>query len=92
MTIQKRVGLLARVSSGEQTNGTSPDDQLQRCREYSRNRGYAFVAEELDVISGTFILARSAFNRYLETMAEGKLDAIIVDIPDRSVTLKGVAI
>lgn len=50
------------------------------------------MAEELDVISGTFILARSAFNRYLETMAEGKLDAIIVDIPDRSVTLKGVAI
>jgi site-specific DNA recombinase len=83
MVSPKRVGLLARVSTGDQTNGTSPDDQLQRGRAYSLSRGYSIVAEELDVISGTFILARSAFNRYLEMMAEGKLDAIVVDIPDR---------
>ncbi len=83
MTAQKRVGLLARVSTGDQTNGTSPDDQILRGREYSLSHGYVIVAEELDVISGTFILARSAFNKYLEMMADGKLDAIVVDIPDR---------
>jgi site-specific DNA recombinase len=41
------------------------------------------VTEECEVISGTFVLARSKFNALLEMAAEGKIDVIVVDIPDR---------
>ncbi|MFZ0547572.1 MAG: recombinase family protein, partial [Candidatus Promineifilaceae bacterium] len=60
-----------------------PEDQLERTRAYAEKMGYEIVDEGLDVISGTFILARTTFNRYLEMMSEGQLDIIVVDIPDR---------
>jgi site-specific DNA recombinase len=76
-------GLLARVSTADQMNGTSHEEQLKRARDYALSRGYQVVGEKIDVISGTFILARTAFNEYLEMMEAGRLDVIVVDIPDR---------
>ena len=79
----KKAALLARVSTGNQKKGSSPEDQLDRTKAFAEKNGYEIVDEGLDVISGSFILARTTFNRYLEMMSESKLDVIIVDIPDR---------
>lgn len=79
----KRAGLYARVSTDKQLDNSSPDSQLQRTREYCRKRGYKIIAEEIEAMSGRFVLARSKFNRYLNMGADEQLDVVVVDIPDR---------
>ena len=37
----------------------------QRVGDYCREHGYTIVTEECEVISGTFVLARSKFNELL---------------------------
>ena len=76
-------GILTRVSRGQQLENTSSDEQLRRCREYCHLRSYAIVAEKSETISGAFVLARSEFNDLLNLAADGKLQVIVVDIPDR---------
>lgn len=73
----KRAALLTRVSTGNQKKGSSPEDQLDRIRAYAQKQGYEIVDQGLDVISGSFILARTTFNRYLEMMSEGQLDVAV---------------
>ena len=75
--------IIARVSKQEQLENSSPEAQLQRCRESCEDRGYNILAEKIEAISGAFILARSEFNDLLNMAAEGKLSVIVVDIPDR---------
>lgn len=79
----KRAVLYARVSTTNQIDGTSPGDQIARAREYALGQRYEVVGSETDTISGVFIFARKAFMRFLDMMADGLLDVIIVDIPDR---------
>ena len=79
----KCVAIYARVSTDAQLDNTSPESQLKGCREYCQKRGYQIVTEETEAVSGSFVLSRSGFNRFLELGADGKLDVIVVDIPDR---------
>ena len=82
-TSTQRAALYARVSTAAQLDNTSPDGQLRRARIYSAERGYEIVGQEVEDISGTFVLARSKFNALLDMGADGRLDVIVVDIPDR---------
>lgn len=79
----KRAALYARVSTNGQLENSSPDAQLARCREYCEQHNYSIVKEAIESISGSFVLARSTFNGFLDMAAEGELDVIVVDIPDR---------
>lgn len=81
--MKTKAALYARVSTNDQTKGTSLGEQLTKAREYALNQGYEIVAEDQDVISGAFILARSTFNHYLERIANSEINVIVVDIPDR---------
>lgn len=79
----KRAVLYARVSTPNQEGNTSLDHQIDKTRRYANDKGYTIVDEAREVISGTFVLARTKFNRYLEMMADSLVDVIIVDVPDR---------
>lgn len=82
-TDSQRAALYARVSTTAQLDNTSPEAQLRRSSVYCAQRGYDVVCQEIEDISGVFVLARTKFNALLETAADGKLDVIVVDIPDR---------
>ena len=71
--MKTRAAIYARLSTQDQAKGTSHGAQIESGRKYAESRGYEVVAEELDVISGTFILARTAFNAFLEMMSDGPL-------------------
>ena len=73
----KRAVLYARVSTADQIKGTSLEGQLSRARDYAKSKGYLVVAEDLDVISGRFIMARSTFNNFLEMMSAGQVDVMV---------------
>ena len=75
--------LLVRVSTKEQEDNSSPEAQIKREREYCRMKGYAIVAERIETMSGAFVLARSVYNEYLNMAADGKVNVIVADIPDR---------
>jgi len=81
MTIN--AGIITRVSTLAQADNTSPDDQLDACREYCQIKGYSIVAERFETISGAFVLARSGFNELLTMAADGDLSVIVADKPDR---------
>lgn len=81
---QKCAGVIARVSTRGQLDNTSPEEQLRRGREYCHTKGYEVVIERIEAISGVFVLARSVFNEYLDMAANGQLDVIVFDIPDRA--------
>lgn len=78
-----RAALYARVSTDAQLDNTSPDAQLERERAYCRQKGYQIVAEQVEAMSGSFVLARSKYNKYLDMGADGLLNVIVADIPDR---------
>ena len=75
--------ILARVSTRNQEDNSSLDDQIDRCREYCIQHGYTATAERREIMSGSFVLARSVFNELLEMAADGGISVIVVDIPDR---------
>lgn len=79
----KRAVLYARVSTVGQLDNTSLESQLGRCREYAQERGHVIVTEKIEAISGSFVLARSEYNDLLNMAADGQIDVIVVDIPDR---------
>ena len=81
--MSKRAGLYARVSTGAQLENTSPESQLTRCRQYCAERGYEIVTEQVEAISGSFVLARTRFNELLEMAGNGLIDVLVCDIPDR---------
>ena len=79
----KRAALYARVSGKKQEDNSSPDRQIRVAGDYCRERGYTIVTEKREVLSGVFVLARSKYNELLTMAADGLLDVIVVDIPDR---------
>jgi site-specific DNA recombinase len=79
----QRAALYARVSTAGQVDNTSLDAQLRRAGIFAEERGYAVVARKREDIGGTFVLARSEFNDLLEMAADGLIDVIVCDIPDR---------
>ena len=79
----KKAAIYARVSGDGQLDNSSPDAQVKRCREYCEMKEYAIVTKKIESISGAFVLARSEFNDLLEMAANGDLEVIVVDIPDR---------
>lgn len=78
-----RVALYSRVSDQGQRDNTSLDAQLRACREFALAQGWTIVREVREVMSGAFVLARPEFNGLLELANQGKVDVIVVDIPDR---------
>ena len=78
-----RAALYARVSTEEQAQRYSIGAQLERLREYARQRGYSVVAEYVDDgWSGAF-LDRPALTRLREAVAQGQVDVVLVYDPDR---------
>ena len=75
--------ILTRVSTAGQTDNSSLEAQLGRCRAYAEKCGYAVVEERQEAISGSFVLARDEFNELLRLAKLGKIKVIVVDIPDR---------
>jgi site-specific DNA recombinase len=82
-TAGRRAAIYCRVSTDGQRDNSSPASQLDRARLYSAERDYDVITEKFEIISGSFILARSEFNDLLTMGGDGLLDVIIVDIPDR---------
>lgn len=76
----KRVVLYARVSSDEQANNTSLDDQIAACRAYASERGYLVLAEFREVFTGAS-LERPELDR-LRSMLDS-FDVIVVRELDR---------
>ena len=81
--MSKRAALYSRVSDTNQEDNTSLDAQLRACREFAIAQGWTIVREVKEVMSGIFVLARPEFNGLLEIASQGKIDIIVVDIPDR---------
>lgn len=79
----KRAALYARVSTDAQLDNSSLDAQIRRSAEYCQGKGYSIIIEKVESMSGSFVLARSGFSDLLEMAADGDLDVIVVDIPDR---------
>ena len=81
--MNKKAIIYARVSTRDQQQNSSLQRQLAIGRKYAQQKKYQIIDEVEDVISGSFVLARSAFNNFLEMASDGKVDVLIVDIPDR---------
>jgi site-specific DNA recombinase len=75
--------ILARVSTTGQKDNSSLEGQLNTCREYCDSRDYIVVSEKKEVMSGAFVLARSGFAELLDMAANGLIQVIVVDVPDR---------
>lgn len=76
-------GIIARVSTPGQLDNSSPDEQVRRCRAYCAERGYTVVAEKIEAMSGTLVMARAGFRELCELAERGQLSVIVADIPDR---------
>ncbi len=81
--MNKRAILYSRVSTQDQTQNSSLERQLSVAREYALSKDYIVIEEMKEIISGSFVLARSEFNRFLELASDGQVDVLVVDIPDR---------
>jgi site-specific DNA recombinase len=79
----RRAVIYARVSTTAQLDNTSPESQIRRCQDYCQKKGYTIVTKETEAIGGSFVLSRSKFNRLLDMAADGQINTIVADIPDR---------
>ncbi len=75
--------ILARVSTHGQKDNSSLDGQITICREYCAQQDYNIVTERKEVMSGAYVLARSGFTELLDMAADGLIQVIVVDVPDR---------
>ena len=75
--------ILARVSTKKQEDNSSLEGQLNAGRAYCARHGYNIVAERKEIHSGAFVLARSVFAEFLDMAADGTIQVIVVDVPDR---------
>ncbi len=75
--------ILARVSTPGQEDNSSLDDQIKKCSAYCDERGYSIIAERREIMSASFVLARSVFHELLDMAADSLIDVIVVDVPDR---------
>ena len=83
--MDERVAIYARVSTDEQTERQTIDNQLVACREYCSSRGLEVVAEFKDEgISGTIPLdERPEGHRLLEVAGDGLFHRVVVYRLDR---------
>jgi len=78
-----RAGLYARVSSEEQAEGYSIDEQLEAMRRFCKERGWTVVAEYVEPgYSGT-VMDRPVFAQVLADCEAGKLDILLTHQLDR---------
>ncbi|GAA3737770.1 hypothetical protein GCM10022239_11810 [Leifsonia bigeumensis] len=85
MTTKKitRAAIYARVSTEEQVDGTSLDEQVRLCREEATRRGWEVVAEYIDAgISGTD-RSRPRWRAMLNVAQQREIDAVVVLKLDR---------
>ena len=78
-----RAAIYARVSTEEQVDGTSLDEQIKACRKAAADRGWEVVAEYIDAgISGTD-RNRPRWRAMLAAAQEREVDAVVVLKLDR---------
>ncbi len=78
----KRVVLYARVSSHNQVDNTSLDNQIEQCRRYAIEHGFEIVQEIKEQQSGAYS-SRKGLNIAKELGKQGLADCIIVYKMDR---------
>ncbi|MDW8396879.1 MAG: recombinase family protein, partial [Anaerolineae bacterium] len=81
--IQTPAAIYVRVSSEEQTDGHSLDEQQLRCREFCQRRGYHIVAEYVEVESAKNIADRPQFQRMIADARAGRFRVIVCHKLDR---------
>jgi DNA invertase Pin-like site-specific DNA recombinase len=80
----KRVALYARVSSRNQEDNTSLDNQLSKCHEFAERQGFEVITQQKEVITGASRWgARTQFNELLKMGDRRQIDAIVVDVKHR---------
>lgn len=77
---EKRIGLYARVSTTDRDQ--NPETQLLPLRENAERRGFTIAGDYIDDASGRRD-DRDEFNRLLEDVRKGRLDAVMVFRYDR---------
>jgi site-specific DNA recombinase len=77
-----RAILYARVSSDEQNKGTSPDDQIRRCREYAHQQGFTVVAEFREDYTG-YSFERPEFDKVRAMIVNRQADTFVCQAGDR---------
>ena len=82
MTQPTKAILYARVSTDEQGEGPSLDEQLRVCRLYAAQHGLSQVAEFKEEFTGT-TLKRPQFEKVLKMLQEGRAGALVVAVHDR---------
>jgi site-specific DNA recombinase len=80
--MKKRAALYTRVSSKPQGEGYSLASQIDECRRYAAQQGYAVVGEFRDMHTGEE-LNRPELNRLRRLMEDGGTDCVIVYDLDR---------
>lgn len=80
---RRRAAIYRRVSTSEQEANTSPENQLQRCREYAEAHAYEVVADEFDVHTGSKLDTRRGLNAIRALVQERAIDAVIIWRLDR---------
>lgn len=87
MNVQKRVAILARVSTEDQAENTSLDTQVEICLKEAEKQGYKVLPEDIyreDGYSGNLSIAdRPILSSLWEKYQAGIYDAIIVYRQDR---------
>lgn len=73
----------ARVSTREQAEGVSVDEQLERIRAYCQAKGWRLVEELIDEGFSGKDLRRPALTRLRELVAGGEIDVLVVKKLDR---------
>ncbi|MHA1284592.1 MAG: IS607 family transposase [Promethearchaeota archaeon] len=80
--LKRRCALYGRVSSSKQRKGGDLERQLEKLRDYSRDKGYSVVKEYKDIGSGVND-ARKGLIRLLRDAANRKFDVVVVNYNDR---------
>jgi site-specific DNA recombinase len=94
-----RAAIYVRVSSEEQADGHSLDEQLYQCREFCKRRDMAVEVEYIEVESAKNVTDRDQFQTMIQDAEAGrfavivthKLDRFSRDVVDGLTVLKGLA-
>ena len=84
LTVMKRAAIYARVSTSEQTKGTSLKSQVQDCKQYAKRHNLTVVKTIEEDISGAIRLEERPSGKQLWQLVEtNQIDAVIVWRLDR---------
>jgi site-specific DNA recombinase len=78
----KTAAIYARVSTEDQTRGTSLNGQLDTCRQYATEQGYTVVKEIAEDFTASR-LDRPGLTVIRDMVERGELEAVVVYDPDR---------